>query len=73
MIDKFCEGVLQRIRKRKESYTLCLSTGSLKTMEDYKSICGKMQGLSEAEEIIKTMFNDFFGETKLNNRDETHD
>jgi len=73
MIDKFCESFLLRIRKRKDSYIQNIAMGSLNSMEDYKKICGKIQGIDECEEIIKVLFNDYFGETKLNNRENVHD
>lgn len=69
MIDKFCEAFLLKVRRQQKSYGECLATGSMKSMEDYKNLCGKIQGLDESQELLKQTFNEFFGETKPSNRE----
>lgn len=53
MIENRLEKVLRIIREKKELYTNNIVNGVPDNFEDYKYICGKIYGLSEAENFIR--------------------
>jgi len=58
MLTKFYEVALQRIRKQKEQYVNRLINGNVQSFDDYRSVCGHILGLTQAEEILKKLFDD---------------
>ena len=42
-----------------------LTSGSCKDFEEYKGLIGKLQGLREAEEIVKAIFEATFTTTRV--------
>ena len=67
MIDKFYESFLFRLRDRKKVYITRITNGSIATMEDYKQVIGRLQGLDEAESTAKELFKDMYGEIPYDN------
>lgn len=60
MIIKFCENAFLRIRDKKAVYEQRLLSGCFESLEEYKGVAGKLQGLSEAEDIVKKLYKDMF-------------
>lgn len=55
MIEKFQDSILDRLNQRKSIYEKAITRGSVQSLEDYRSICGKIQGLEEAGNLIKDL------------------
>ncbi len=53
----FYELSLQKIRDKKQEYINALAEGKPQSFEAYKFLCGKIQGLNEATEELKELFN----------------
>lgn len=41
-----------KLDKKIQEYSNTIVSGRLQTMEDYRSICGRIEGLNEAKEIL---------------------
>lgn len=66
MIDRFCEQALKKIRERRYIYANLVSSGTSKTIEDYRLICGKISGIDECDSLIKDLFRQVFEEKPAN-------
>ena len=51
----FSKYLYNKLKEREESLTSALSTGGVKTWEDYKMTVGEIRGLSLAREEIKAL------------------
>lgn len=49
MIDRFADAVRRKLREDLNAYTDSMATGSCKTFDEYKYVCGVIQGLAFAE------------------------
>lgn len=49
MIEQFGQVLREMIRKDMNNYTDDLATGACKSFEEYKQLCGVIQGLAYAE------------------------
>lgn len=56
MLEKFCENFLLKLRAAESVLIERLKTGGFKTLEDYKHVVGKIQGLEHAEIMIKETY-----------------
>jgi hypothetical protein len=56
MIIRFYELSLSKIREKKAQHIERVASGAAQTLEDYRSLCGKIQGLGDAENILKELF-----------------
>ena len=52
MINDFAEALQKQLRVDMNNYTDDLATGSCRSFEDYKHLCGVIQGLAIAERYI---------------------
>lgn len=53
MILRFSEGLLREIRERQIDIAKTVTSGACLTFEHYKHLVGRLDGLKEAEEIVK--------------------
>jgi hypothetical protein len=67
MIIKFCENLLSKIRERQGVCADRLLVGSFNDFVEYKNCTGKLQGLKEAEDIVKRIYKDMFDTKVLRN------
>ena len=51
-IQQFAEALKKMIRVDMNNYADDLASNTCKTIEDYRSICGRLQGLADAETHI---------------------
>lgn len=58
MIEQFCEVFFYRLRKTQADAIKPCINGSIRNMEEYKYITGRVKGLETAEELLKDLFND---------------
>lgn len=56
MLTKFYEHALNQLRLRKREYITQLANGFPQTFDHYKFLCGKINGLLEAEEMLIDLF-----------------
>lgn len=56
MDTRFYEKLLLEIRERRSEFSERLLKGSFSSLEEYKFIVGKFQGLREAEELLVDLF-----------------
>lgn len=54
------EDVLEKIKERKVIYLSSLSSGTFRTFEDYKFCAGRLNGLKEAETIVREVYRNMF-------------
>jgi len=57
---KFIENLLLRIRERQKVCSDRLLSGSCQTFEEYRGSIGKLQGLKEAEEVIRKLYKETY-------------
>lgn len=60
MIERFCEVYLKKLRAIREDFVKPCIDNSLKSMEDYRFINGKIQGLERAESLIKEIYSELY-------------
>jgi hypothetical protein len=48
-VQQFAEALAKMIRVDMNNYADDLASNTCKTMEDYRHICGRLQGLADAE------------------------
>lgn len=56
MLIKFYEHSLNQIRTKMSEHTALIAKGQAHTFDYYRFLCGKLQGLTEAEAILKDLF-----------------
>lgn len=54
-ISAFAEHVLREIRKDIDAYSDTVANGGCVDFSLYQNLCGKIRGLKQAEEYIKTL------------------
>ena len=54
-VNQFAEALIKMLRRDMNNYADDLASNSCKTMEDYRHICGRLQGLAQAEDYIKDL------------------
>mgnify|MGYP003352411937 CR=1 FL=1 len=52
MINDFAEALQKQLRVDMNNYTDDLATGSCRSFEDYKHLCGVIQGLDRALGVV---------------------
>ena len=55
MIDQFALAICAKLRTDMNNYCDDLASGSAKSMEEYREICGRIRGLAIAEEYVKDL------------------
>ena len=60
MVGKFCEKYLALVRERQRIVRESILSGRLQTMEDYRRCIGKLEGLDEAEILLKDLYTKFY-------------
>lgn len=59
-IEYFIENYLLKSRAKQASYQEKICTGNLKDFEEYRFYSGKLKGLMEADEIMKSTYKSLF-------------
>lgn len=52
MINQFVEALRKKIREDMNNYADDVATGACRTIEEYKFLCGQIQGLALAERYM---------------------
>jgi len=68
-IEYFIENYLTKSRAKQSSYKEKICTGNLKDFEEYRFYSGKLKGLMEADEIIKSTYRSLFEVIEKDNKD----
>lgn len=55
MITEFAAALNKELRKDMNDYADALANGACRSFEEYQHLCGKIQGLSRAEEHLKVL------------------
>lgn len=56
MVTDFYQNCLREIASTQISYIRNIGSGCCDSIESYRRLCGKVQGLEEAREILKTVY-----------------
>ena len=56
MVNRFVENLLNRVRDAQRGYEASILSGSFKTFDDYKLVCGKLNGIKEIEDLINHLY-----------------
>lgn len=67
----FYEAALGMIRNRMADYSQTLALGHMEDYAQYRSLCGRIQGLREAEDDLKTLYGRMYDRRSF--RDEGED
>ncbi len=67
-IEYFIENCLSKNRAKQLSYQEKICTGNLKDFEEYRFYCGKLKGLIEADENMKSTYRSLFEVIEKDNR-----
>jgi hypothetical protein len=67
MVFRFFDKSLDQIRNLKLQYIERIAAGSAQSYDDYRFICGKIQGLDKAEEILIDIIKNIESSPKPNN------
>jgi hypothetical protein len=59
MIENLQESIVQKLNHRISIYEKAITRGSIQSLEEYRSICGKIFGLEEASSLIKDLIKEF--------------
>ena len=54
-VQQFAEALNQMLRRDMNNLADDLASDSCKTMENYRSICGRIRGLADAETYLKDL------------------
>jgi hypothetical protein len=60
MVHKYCENLLKILRDRQGVYSSRILSGDFKSLEEYKWCSGKLSGIIEAEDFVRSLFKDMF-------------
>lgn len=55
-MNEFYELCLKRIRSQRDLFISRIASNAASNIEDYRFVCGKIQGLQESEDIMKEIF-----------------
>ena len=72
MILRFSEGLLLKIRERQVSIAETVTSGGCNTYDHYQHLVGRLEGLREAEEVVKEIHRNMY-KTEFLSKEETHD
>lgn len=67
-IEHFIESYLLKSRAKQASYQEKICTGNLKDYEEYRFYAGKLKGLLEADEIMKSTYRSLFEVIEKDNK-----
>lgn len=56
MLNDFYEMSLKRLRAQRDLFISRIASNAAANIEDYRFVCGKIQGLQEAEDMLKEIF-----------------
>lgn len=56
MLSSFYSNCLREIESRQISYIRNIGSGTCPSMESYRSLCGRVQGLEESREVLKNLY-----------------
>ena len=56
MLEKFVESFILKSRAKQNDLTARMRCGGLKDFIEYKFVSGKIKGLEEADEIIRSLY-----------------
>ena len=70
MLIKFCEKLLAKIRETQVSYAERLTSGTFKNFEEYRHYVGKLEGMKEAEDIVKTVYDNIVNASRAETQGE---
>lgn len=68
-IEYFIENYLAKSRAKQSSYQEKICTGNLKDYEEYRFYTGKLKGLMEADEIMKSTYKSLFEVIEKDSKD----
>ena len=54
-VQQFASALRDALRKDLNNYTDDLASNNCRTIEDYRFICGRLQGLADAETHLKSL------------------
>lgn len=64
MLEKFIENYLVKSKIEQEVYKKHILPGSLTDLE-YKFTCGKLKGLQQADELVRSLYNAMVNHVRL--------
>jgi hypothetical protein len=56
MLNDFYELCLKRLRGQRDLFISRIASNAASNIEDYRFVCGKIQGLQESEDMLKETF-----------------
>ena len=68
-VEYFIENYLLKSRGKQSSYQEKICSGNLKDYEEYRFYAGKLKGLMEADEIMKSTYRSLFEVIEKDNKD----
>lgn len=68
-IEYFIEDYLLKSRGKQSSYQEKICSGNLKDYEEYRFYAGKLKGLIEADDIMKSTYRSLFEVIEKDNKD----
>jgi len=68
-VEYFIENYLLKSRGKQASYQEKICSGNLKDYEEYRFYAGKLKGLTEADDIMKSTYRSLFEVIEKENKD----
>lgn len=72
MIQQFCQVLLYKIDKQRQEYHKRVISGVCRSLEDYRAITGKIQGLDEVDSLVRTIFKSYYPGVPININEGKH-